>query len=139
MATETITGASRLNGLKQAAIFVKPPHEIITGASSLNGLTQAGHFVNPPQGTRAGGDDPLIPVTSFAITPANGDVNVAGKYLRGAAKYLYVGVGGTIVAQMVNDVAPVTYVGVPTGALLPGAWILVKKTGTTATNLVVQG
>ena len=113
--------------------------ETITGASRLNGLKQSGQFVNPPQGTRAGGDDPLIPVTSFAITPANGDVDVARLYLRGAAKYLYVGDGGTLVAQMVNDAAPVTYVGVPTGTLFPGAWILVKKTGTTATSLVVQG
>jgi hypothetical protein len=48
---------------------------------------------------------------------------------------IYVGVGGTVILENGDGLA-VTFVGVPTGSIMPVRGYKVLATGTTATNLV---
>jgi len=65
---------------------------------------------------------------AFAVTPADG-TNIY-------ATALYVGVGGDIKVDMENGDSAVTFVGVPTGAVLPIRVRRVYSTDTTATDIV---
>ena len=67
---------------------------------------------------------------AVAVTPSDSvDIN-GGQTTRG----LYVGVGGTVVA-VIGGTA-ITFVGVPTGAILPIRCTRVNSTSTTATTMV---
>lgn len=80
-----------------------------------------------------------IPVCAQPVNLA-GDVNMNTLFTCGFATELYVGTGGNVVAQLISDAAPQTYVGVPSGSFLHGMWILVRSTtnGTTASNIVAR-
>ena len=67
---------------------------------------------------------------SAAITPDN-TVELAS-----VPKAVYVGTGGNIRGQLVGDTQDVVFVGVPTGAILPVQFKLIKATGTDADNIV---
>lgn len=78
---------------------------------------------------------------AYAVPLASGDTNLAAVFNAGFARELYVGVdGGTVIAQMTGDTAPVTYAGVQPGETLQGQWILVKAAdaGTTATSIIAR-
>jgi hypothetical protein len=66
----------------------------------------------------------------FAITP-NDSVDLAA-FIRG----IYVGGTGDVALICEDNTAAVTFVGVPTGTILPVRAKRVLSTGTTATNLV---
>ena len=68
---------------------------------------------------------------SFSITPHVS--NEVGTYLPRA---IYVGVGGNIAMRLEGDTADITWVGVPTGAVLPVRPVFIRATGTTATNII---
>ena len=68
---------------------------------------------------------------SFSITPHA--TNEVGTYLPRA---IYVGVGGDIAMRLVGDGADITWVGVPTGAVLPVRPLYIRATGTSATNII---
>ena len=51
-------------------------------------------------------------------------------------KALFVGVGGDLVAQGVNDVADVTFKNLASGSVLPFRARFVRATGTTAASIV---
>ncbi len=72
---------------------------------------------------------PLEHVPQSCTTPlATGDTNLAGVFNAGFARELVVGAdGGTVVAQMTGDTAPVSYTGLPSGALLKGQWTLSRR------------
>ncbi len=59
---------------------------------------------------------------------------------QGFARRLYVGTGGTVVAQKVGDAAAISYLNVANGQYLDGCWKIVKSTGngTTASNIVAE-
>ena len=77
-------------------------------------------------------DDASSPArASYAVTPHN--TNEIGTHL---PKALYVGTGGTIVMQLVNDASDITLTNIPNGSLLPLRPIKVKATGTTASGIV---
>jgi hypothetical protein len=68
------------------------------------------------------------------------DFNVAAQFTAGYCRELFVGVGGTVIAQLQGDAAPQTYLNVPAGTPLSGKFTLVKSTanGTTATNIIAR-
>lgn len=49
---------------------------------------------------------------------------------------IYVGAGGTVVCTPAGGPADVTFVGVPTGSILPVMVVALKATGTTAGSFV---
>ena len=51
-------------------------------------------------------------------------------------KGLYVGTGGDVVGRLAADGANRTWKNVPSGTRLPGSWILVAATGTSATDML---
>ncbi len=82
-----------------------------------------------------------VPQSAYNVPLATGDTNLAGVFNAGVARELVVGAdGGTVVAQMTGDTAPVSYTGLPSGALLKGQWTLVKATdaGTTASPIIAR-
>ena len=66
----------------------------------------------------------------FAITPD--DVAVLPR----ATKAIYVGTGGDVTVVSVRGDSPVTFAGVPDGAVLDLRVKAIRATGTTASNLV---
>lgn len=81
--------------------------------------------------------DRFTDVTSES--PARGAVAITpndSTELASIPKALYVGNGGTIVGQAVGSNTDISFTGVPTGAILPVQFKLIKATGTTATNIV---
>jgi hypothetical protein len=67
---------------------------------------------------------------SAAITPDN------TTELESIPKAIYVGNGGNITGQLIGDTEDVVFTGVPTGAILPVQFKLIKSTGTTASSIV---
>ncbi|WP_276681463.1 spike base protein, RCAP_Rcc01079 family [Thalassolituus oleivorans] len=68
--------------------------------------------------------------SAFAITPS--DAN----QLAIATRSLYIGTGGDLVVQLVEDTAPITFINVISGSILPIRVQKVLSTGTTATDLI---
>lgn len=68
------------------------------------------------------------------------DLTAQAGLTRGFARELYVGTGGTVIAQLRDDAAPQTYTNVPSGAYMHGIWVLVKSTanGTTASGIIAR-
>lgn len=66
----------------------------------------------------------------FSITPSDTD-NLAE-----ATKALYVGVGGTVTLRAAASMLDVTFVGVPSGSILPVRVYAVRATGTTASDII---
>lgn len=90
-------------------------------------------YVNPyPTLTQQNADSIFIPVDYVAITPSD-TVNFTESL--GLCRGIYVGVGGTIVAITAKG-STATFVGAPTGQIIPGYFTRVNSTSTTATNLL---
>jgi hypothetical protein len=51
-------------------------------------------------------------------------------------KAIYVGSGGSITGQLVGDTEDRTFGGVPTGAILPFQFKLIKASGTSASQII---
>lgn len=68
--------------------------------------------------------------SSVAITPNDAIA------LTNIPKAIYIGVSGNIVVTLVDDTAPVTFLNVIGGTILPVRPIMVFSTGTTATGLL---
>lgn len=49
---------------------------------------------------------------------------------------IYIGVGGNVAVKVSDQASAVTYVGIPTGTILPIKGGIVMNTNTTATNIV---
>lgn len=67
---------------------------------------------------------------AVAITPSDSVDISGGQTTRG----VYVGVGGTVVAVIGGNA--ITFVGVPTGTILPIRCVRVNSTNTTATTMI---
>ncbi len=74
---------------------------------------------------------PDAPATGGAAVTKSDTVNVTG----GPFRALYVGSTGDVVVVMLGTQV-LTFVGVPTGAVLPVSGIRVNSTGTTASSIV---
>lgn len=81
----------------------------------------------------------IVPSCAVAVTLSL-DFDLTSQFNAGYARELYVGTGGTVVATMLNDSAPQTYVNVPNGSTLAGKFVTVKSSsnGTTASNIVAR-
>lgn len=81
----------------------------------------------------------LCPTCSVAVNLA-ADFDLTQQFACGFARELYIGVGGTVIAQLQGDAAPQTYLNVPSGSYMHGIWTLVKSTanGTLATNIIAR-
>lgn len=82
----------------------------------------------------AGHSDSVIAPSrrAVAVTPSD---SVA---LTDTPKGIWVGTGGDITGRLVNDVADIVWKNVPSGALLPFRFALIKATGTTAADIVAH-
>ena len=79
------------------------------------------------------------PSKQCAVDTSSADVDLTdSSHLGSCAVGLYVGTTGDVKAAMRGD-SGVVYKTVPAGAYLPGLFITVYKTGTTATNIVAVG
>ena len=67
---------------------------------------------------------------AFAVTPDD------GSDLAVVTRGLYVGTGGDVSLVLKGDTAPVSFVGVPDGSVLPLRTVRVRATGTTAADIV---
>ncbi len=74
-------------------------------------------------------DGPAI--GNIAVTPSDSDDLVQ------TSRALYVGTGGTVVVRA-HDGTEASYVGVPTGLILPVRAVRVLATGTTASDIVAM-
>jgi hypothetical protein len=82
----------------------------------------------------------LIPTCSVAVT-LGADFDLTSQFSCGFAKELYVGTGGNVAAVLRDDAGTVqTYMNVPGGTFLHGAFVTVKSTGngTTASNIIAR-
>lgn len=71
---------------------------------------------------------PQFPNRAEAVTPSDAErFNVSN---------IYVGTTGDVAVQPVHSDSPVTFVGVPAGAVIPVRCVQVLSTGTTASDLV---
>lgn len=61
-------------------------------------------------------------------------------FTAGYARELYVGTGGTVIAEMLDDATTHTYKNVASGTTISGKFVLVKSTsnGTTAADIVAR-
>lgn len=82
-----------------------------------------------------GVDFPADPTAAFAVDVSSTDADLSAQFVAGYARWLYVGTGGTLKAQMTGDAAGVTYT-VIAGQVLRGHFVKVFHTGTTAGGLV---
>ncbi len=82
--------------------------------------------------------DPLFPTCQLALDVSSSDANLATAFNAGYARWLYIGSGGALVAQMQGDAAPVVRAHVVAGDRLPGCWILVQSAGTTASGIIAE-
>ncbi len=77
------------------------------------------------------GVDTTVPASGGeAVTPSN------SVYFTKMARGLYVGASGDIVVVLVDGTSTLTFVGVPTGTILPILCSRVNATGTTATSIL---
>ena len=74
-----------------------------------------------------------------ASMPTSGtEIDVsASDYAPGTPFTIFVGTGGTLEVQFRRDSASVTLLNIPDGTYIPGVFIEVKTSGTTASNIVV--
>lgn len=72
------------------------------------------------------------PIRGIAVTPSD----TANLPYGSPCRYIYVGGAGNVALQLANDTAPITFIAVPVGTILPAMAIKVLATGTTATNLL---
>jgi hypothetical protein len=81
----------------------------------------------------------LVPRSSIAVT-LSADFDLTSHFVSGYCRELYIGTGGTVVAQLVGDSATQTYVNLPNGSFLHGYFTIVKSTGhgTTASNIIAR-
>ena len=84
---------------------------------------------NPNKNSASGREAPA----TQAYAPTLSDTDEIATIGRG----LYVGGGGTVKCVLSGDVAPVIFVGVPAGVVLPIALKQIYVTGTSANNLLV--
>lgn len=66
----------------------------------------------------------------FPITPSD-STNLAS-----LPKALYIGGGGNLVIRAADSTQDVTFVNIPSGTVLDVRALIIRETGTTATNLV---
>lgn len=79
-------------------------------------------------------DSPMAPSENcFAIAPND------GAELPQSTKAIYVGGGGNVTLRSVRGEADVTFLNVPSGAILDVRVRAIRLTGTTATNIVGLG
>ena len=83
----------------------------------------------------------FIPRQQFVIDVSSADVDLTNKTATGFetiwARRLFIGVGGTLTAQMACDAAPVART-VQSGTYVDGFWVRVMHTGTSASGIIAE-
>lgn len=82
----------------------------------------------------------LVPSCSVAVVLTS-NFSLISSFACGYARELYIGVGGTVVAVLLDDGGTTqTYLNVASGTTLSGKFVTVNSTGngTTATNIIAR-
>ncbi len=78
-----------------------------------------------------------IPMEAVAVNVSAADQDLTG-FTLGYARRLYIGVTGDVKVKYLGNDTAITYVAVPAGSYIDGAFVTVVKSGTTATSVVAE-